>query len=53
MQHVKMDQNSREEIMNDNRRQNREPKKLYEDKIISIGKVTKTKRRNDRSGTCS
>jgi small subunit ribosomal protein S5 len=27
--------------MNENRRTNREPKKLYEDKIISIGKVTK------------
>ena len=27
--------------MNENRRNNREPKKLYEDKIISIGKVTK------------
>ena len=28
--------------MNDNKKKfNREPKKLYEDKIISIGKVTK------------
>ena len=27
--------------MNDNKRKTREPKKLYEDKIISIGKVTK------------
>ena len=27
--------------MNENKRMNREPKKLYEDKIISIGKVTK------------
>lgn len=27
--------------MNGNKRTDREPKKLYEDKIISIGKVTK------------
>jgi small subunit ribosomal protein S5 len=36
-----MDWNSREENMNGNKRTERDQKKLYEDKIISLGKVTK------------